>query len=213
MSKLTIKQWQQIKADYQADGVGFSELERRYKVAKSTIATRAKKENWQRNKYEQKINNVISGLSEITEKATEQEISIIKPKIENSVDLLLSCANSFITKACKMNVELLDELQNEDVKTKIIGLSSLKATMPELVKLVGLQKETITAEAESNDNTATINYVGCTDIINATPEEVEAKYHALVKEGKITKYRITDEMSAIEASRIYQEFINVGKDD
>lgn len=141
MAKLTSKQWDEIRADYEIENIGIRELERKYKIASSTIATRMKKENWQASKYEQKITNVVSTIEKINEQANDAERARIAPKFDNAIELLKHM-NNFVSLGAKINVDVLNALDNEpDLKTKVMGLSALKATMPELAKLAGIQKE------------------------------------------------------------------------
>lgn len=142
MSKVNNKiNWNAIKADYEIEKLGFSELGRKYDLNKSTIATRAKKENWQQGCYEREITKVTNTIHDLNERITNEERTRLIPKFDSAIELLRHM-NSFVSLAAKINVDVLNELNNEtDLKTKVMGLSALKATMPELAKLSGIQKE------------------------------------------------------------------------
>lgn len=137
--------WVSIRADYEIENLGIRDLERKYSVSSSTIATRMKKEEWQKNRYEQKISNVVNTINDISEQANEQERARIYPKINSAVELLKHM-NSFIDIAARINVQTISELEQQDLPTRVMGLNKLKATMPELANMVGIQKEIAIAE-------------------------------------------------------------------
>lgn len=127
--------WEMIRADYEAKGIGVSELERIYNVGKSTIHYRLTKENWELNKFEQEISSVVNTIQSISERATPLEVERIRPQIDSAVDLM-GMFQSFVKLAANLNVQVLHELANEqDLKTRIMGLNSLKATFKDIADI------------------------------------------------------------------------------
>lgn len=149
--------WDMIKADYEAKGIGVSELERIYNVGKSTIHYRITKEQWQLNKFEREISNVVSTIQSISERATPMEVERIRPQIDSAVDLM-GMFQSFVKLAANLNVQVLQELSTEpDLKTRIIGLNSLKATFKDLADIT--KAPPVSTESEDKDETIKIEFI------------------------------------------------------
>ena len=138
MAKLTAKQWLDIRTRYEM-GDSNNSIAKDYNIPESTIRAKAKSQNWVR-KLRAQITNIQKNFQEIANVCEPSQIPIIKQRCSDIFDFI-DKANYFVKKAAKMNLDVLDELESADTKTKIIGLGTLKATMPELAKLVGLQNE------------------------------------------------------------------------
>lgn len=150
--------WKAIRADYEIEKIGIRALERKYNIASSTIATRMKREEWVQGRYEQKITSVVSTIQNLAEQTCEQERALIQPKFDAAVKLM-DVMNHFISEAADMNLTAIRELKTMDLPNRITGLSRLKATMPELANLSGVQK-TIAPIENDDDNKISINIIG-----------------------------------------------------
>ena len=150
--------WKAIKADYEIEKIGIRALERKYNIASSTIATRMKREEWVQGRYEQKITSVVSTIQNLAEQTCEQERALIQPKFDAAVKLM-DVMNHFISEAADMNLTAIRELKSMDLPNRITGLSRLKATMPELANLSGVQKTIAPIENDDSDKIM-INIIG-----------------------------------------------------
>ena len=138
MTKLKNDQWLQIKTRY-ALGDSIRAIARSYGISDGTIHARIKKEKWTQD-LSTKVVDITSKIQEIKQDYESSQLPIIQELISAQLTLI-NVAEDFISIAARLNLQAIQELQDTDVKTKIIGLNGLKATMDNLVKLVGLQKE------------------------------------------------------------------------
>ncbi len=99
MARLPDSEWLKIRSDYEVGGLSFGELQKIYKVNKSSISRRAKKEGWNQSEVQQVINNKV---------VAEQQLAVADATLRN-----------------KMQRPLLgDALKEIDRRVRLAGLMS-----------------------------------------------------------------------------------------
>ena len=78
MARLTDEQWACVRADYEANGLSYTELESKYGINKSNISRRATKEGWNQDETQQLISASVCNekekilLTQQTQQLTQQ---------------------------------------------------------------------------------------------------------------------------------------------
>ncbi len=78
MARLTDEQWACVRADYEANGLTYTELESKYGINKSNISRRATKEGWNQDETQQLISASVCNekekilLTQQTQQLTQQ---------------------------------------------------------------------------------------------------------------------------------------------
>ena len=78
MARLTDEQWACVRADYEANGLTYTELESKYGINKSNISRRAAKESWNQDETQQLISASVCNekekilLTQQTQQLTQQ---------------------------------------------------------------------------------------------------------------------------------------------
>ena len=161
MAKLTPKQWELAKQDYEIHGLSYSELVEKYGMSKGSISKRAKDEYWQQGKNEHLIQKKVSVIKELKE--TEQQIEQLEPvvqkSIEHEVSIRLARENFFIDSAM-MNQKYSNEEIQKSKEMGELSIGELKAhsdiTAKNKETVLGKQPDTaiqINNSVESNNLT------------------------------------------------------------
>ena len=154
MAKLTPKQWELARQDYEVHGLSYSELVEKYGMSKGSISKRAKDECWQQGKNEQLIQKKVSVLKELQE--TEQQIERLEPivqkSIEQEVSLRLARENLFIDSALRNQKKANEMLEMAAELSEINQHSQITARNRETV--LGKQPDTA---IQVNNNVSTIS--------------------------------------------------------
>ena len=128
MAKLTPKQWELAKQDYEIHGLSYSELVEKHGMSKGSISKRAKDENWQQGKNEHLIQKKVSVIKELQE--TEQQIEQLEPVVQKSIEqevaLRLARENFFIDSAM-MNQKYSNEEIKKSKELGELSIGELKA--------------------------------------------------------------------------------------
>ena len=158
MAKLTPKQWELAKQDYEIHGLSYSELVEKYGMSKGSISKRAKDECWQQGKNEHLIQKKVSVIKELQE--TEQQIEQLEPvvqkSIEHEVSIRLARENFFIDSAM-MNQKYSNEEIKKSKELGDLSIGELKAhsdiTAKNKETVLGKQPDTA---IQVNNNVSTI---------------------------------------------------------
>ena len=159
MAKLTPKQWELAKQDYEIHGLSYSELVEKYGMSKGSISKRAKDEYWQQGKNEHLIQKKVSVIKELQE--TEQQIEQLEPvvqkSIEHEVSIRLARENFFIDSAM-MNQKYSNEEIQKSKEMGELSIGELKAhsdiTAKNKETVLGKQPDTA---IQVNNNVSTIS--------------------------------------------------------
>ena len=159
MAKLTSKQWELAKQDYEIHGLSYSELVEKYGMSKGSISKRAKDEYWQQGKNEHLIQKKVSVIKELQE--TEQQIEQLEPvvqkSIEHEVSIRLARENFFIDSAM-MNQKYSNEEIKKSKELGELSIGELKAhsdiTAKNKETVLGKQHDTA---IQINNNVSTIS--------------------------------------------------------
>lgn len=159
MAKLTPKQWELAKQDYEIHGLSYSELVEKYGMSKGSISKRAKDEYWQQGKNEHLIQKKVSVIKELKE--TEQQIEQLEPvvqkSIEHEVSIRLARENFFIDSAM-MNQKYSNEEIQKSKEMGELSIGELKAhsdiTAKNKETVLGKQPDTA---IQVNNNVSTIS--------------------------------------------------------
>ena len=156
MAKLTPKQWELAKQDYEIHGLSYSELVEKYGMSKGSISKRAKDECWQQGKNEHLIQKKVSVIKELqeTEQQIEQLESVVQKSIEQEVALRLARENLFIDSALRNQKKANEMLEMAAELSEINQHSQITARNKETV--LGKQPDTaiqINNGVESNNLT------------------------------------------------------------
>ena len=158
MAKLTPKQWELAKQDYEIHGLSYSELVEKYGMSKGSISKRAKDECWQQGKNEHLIQKKVSVIKALQE--TEQETERLKPNeieaVNNEVMLRLSREKIFTDSALR-NQELSNLTIEQSYNQGELSIGELKAhsdiTAKNKETVLGKQPDTA---IQVNNNVSTI---------------------------------------------------------
>jgi hypothetical protein len=154
MAKLTPKQWELAKQDYEIHGLSYSELVEKYGMSKGSISKRAKDENWQQGKNEHLIQKKVSVIKELQE--TEQQIERLEPvvqkSIEHEVSIRLAREKLFTDSALRNQKKANEMLEMAAELSEINQHSQITARNKETV--LGKQPDTA---IQVNNNVSTIS--------------------------------------------------------
>ena len=148
-NKLSEKSWIEIRTRYEM-GDQVKPLAREYEISPGTIRARRDKENWQpilKDKI-QKFSEVIKLINEtnagliaeqlqgLAESVSYSRMPVVQKRLQDEVSLI-GDFKQFLNKAANMNLRCLNELDSPDVdlRTKVAGLSTLKATFKDLADI------------------------------------------------------------------------------
>ena len=157
MSKIDNNTWTQIKTDYQL-GMGIRDLERKYKVAASSISTKKSKEGWNQeaNKKFQLIQNDMNSLEQNVQSFEQEFEQHQMPYVEHKLDEVLrlrKTLNTFIAVAMEDNLKDLLEVRNEpDLINRVNLRARMRANMLDLKELVNTEKVQALDVEEEKDN-------------------------------------------------------------
>lgn len=131
--RLSEAQWLTIKTKYEL-GESIRGVAREFDIPDSTIHARIKKEKWTK-KLSAHITVIQDEIHQIEQSVERAQLPIIQAKLNEAVDLM-GMFKSFVDLAANLNVQVLRELSTEpDLKTRIIGLNSLKATFKDIADI------------------------------------------------------------------------------
>ena len=159
MAKLTPKQWELAKQDYEIHGLSYSELVEKYGMSKGSISKRAKDEYWQQGKNEHLIQKKVSVIKELkeTEQQIEQLETVVQKSIEHEVSIRLARENFFIDSAM-MNQKYSNEEIQKSKEMGELSIGELKAhsdiTAKNKETVLGKQPD---AAIQVNNNVSTIS--------------------------------------------------------
>ncbi|OPH36722.1 hypothetical protein [Moraxella lacunata] len=152
MAKLTPKQWELARADYEIHGLSYSDLVKKYGMSRGSISKRANDEQWQQGKNEQLITKKVNAIIELQK--TEQQIEQLEPLVQKSIDsevaLRLARENLFIDSALKNQQRANELLEMADDLAQLNQHSQITARNKETV----LGKNPDTAIQINNQNNA-----------------------------------------------------------
>lgn len=135
MAKLTPKQWELAKQDYEIHGLSYSELVEKYGMSKGSISKRAKDECWKQGKNEHLIQKKVSVIKELQE--TEQQIGQLEPvvqkSIEHEVSIRLARENLFIDSA----------LRNQKKANEMLDMAAELSEINQHSQITARNKETV----------------------------------------------------------------------
>ena len=154
MAKLTPKQWELAKQDYEVHGLSYSELVEKYGMSKGSISKRAKDECWQQGKNEHLIQKKVSVIKELqkTEQQIEQLEPVVQKSIEQEVSIRLARENLFIDSALRNQKKANEMLEMAAELSEINQHSQITARNKETV--LGKQPDTA---IQVNNNVSTIS--------------------------------------------------------
>ena len=154
MAKLTPKQWELARQDYEIHGLSYSELVEKYGMSKGSISKRAKDECWRQGKNEHLIQKKVSVIKELKE--TEQQIEQLEPVVQKSIEhevaLRLARENLFIDSALRNQKKANEMLDMAVELSEINQHSQITARNKETV--LGKQPDTA---IQVNNNVSTIS--------------------------------------------------------
>ena len=154
MAKLTPKQWELARQDYEIHGLSYSELVEKYGMSKGSISKRAKDECWRQGKNEHLIQKKVSVIKELKE--TEQQIEQLEPVVQKSIEhevaLRLARENLFIDSALRNQKKANEMLDMAVELSEINQHSQITARNKETV--LGKQPD---AAIQVNNNVSTIS--------------------------------------------------------
>ena len=154
--KLSDEQWLEIRTKYQLGGA-IRALARDFDIPESTIRAKVKSENWTQELRTQ-VTDIKNKGAKIAQDYAPAQLPLIQQELSAAVRLM-NQLNSFITTAADINVATIQELQRADLPTRIFGLSKLKATMPELANLAGVQKDLAPPEGDDDSDATTVQWI------------------------------------------------------
>ena len=128
MAKLTPKQWELAKQDYEIHGLSYSELVEKHGMSKGSISKRAKDENWQQGKNEHLIQKKVSVIKELQE--TEQQIEQLEPVVQKSIEHEVSirlARENFFKNSAMMNQKYSNEENKKSKELGELSIGELKA--------------------------------------------------------------------------------------
>ena len=129
--RLNKAKWLEIKTRYQM-GDAIRAIARDYNISDGTIHHRIKKENWTQELSAQ-LFEIQQRIKNIEQQIEPSQIPIVEARLSEILQLE-KAVNSFIKGAININLRNLKELNNEpDLKTRIVGMSQMKATMADVV--------------------------------------------------------------------------------
>lgn len=154
-AKLSDQQWLDIRTKYEL-GNAIRSIAREYDIPHGTIQARIKKESWSQ-EMASKVSVIQQEISEISQMAKSGQLPIIQAKLTETVDLM-GMFQSFVKLAANLNVQVLHELSTEpDLKTRIIGLNSLKATFKDIAEIT--KAPPVSTTHEDKDETIKIEFI------------------------------------------------------
>ena len=111
MPRLTAKQWERARAEYEVRGIGLRETARTFGVSVGAVAKKAKAEGWKQGKSEQLVSRKVHALKELAKVNTESEHlpstfqrtldQVVKERLEIE-GLLISFDKSLVSKGMEI---------------------------------------------------------------------------------------------------------------
>lgn len=153
MKKISEQIWTQVQTDYQL-GIGVRELERKYEIAKSTIDSRRKKEEWIRS--DAKLAELQRAAENFAQDFGQNQLPFVQTKVNEIFDLQTK-VRSFINTAIEVNLKNIHAVNNEpDDITRIKMTSMMRANMVDLASINTSVKE---ADKQDEQEDKVINVI------------------------------------------------------